>query len=114
MFTTSSVERLLDIVSGGEEVRRKVKGWRIISWHAVVVHRGAVEAVTPLTAGPPMSYVHNMAYPQFPQTVAVVGHGPVDRLELLGNSFQTRAESQAHMSPRNRLGQTSSTWLPNL
>lgn len=109
-----SVERLLNIVSRGEEIWRKVKGRWIISWHSVVVHRGAVEVVTPLTVRPPMSRVHNMADSQFPQTVAFVGHGPVDRLGLLGKSFQNKSEWQTYMSPRSRLGQTSSTWLPDL
>lgn len=89
-FTTSCVERLLDIVSGGEEVWRQVKGRRIIGRHAVVVHRGAVEAARALTARPPVSRVHNVADAQFPQTVAVVGHGPVDGLGLLGTSLQNQ------------------------
>lgn len=65
-LTAGAVERLLNIVSGGEEIGRKVKGRRIISWHAVVVHRGAVEVTTALTMWAPVSRVHDMADSQFP------------------------------------------------
>lgn len=66
VLTAGAGERLLNIVSGGEEIGRKVKGRRVIRWHAVVVHRGAVEVRTASTMGAPVSRVHHMADSQFP------------------------------------------------
>lgn len=73
-FTTSPFKCALNIICRGEKIARQVKGRRIISWHSIIIHSGAVEVMTPLTVHLPMSCIHNVSDPQLPHAVTIVGH----------------------------------------
>lgn len=79
VFTTSRVKCTLHILSRGKEIAREVKGRWVISRHSIIIHSGAVEVMTPLAVHPPMGCIHHMSDPQLPQTVAIIGHWPVDK-----------------------------------
>lgn len=84
----------MDVVCTWLEMRREIKGWRIICRNAIVLHGRAVKLVAAEAVRFPMSGVQHMRDPELPQAVAIVSYRPADSAK----SLSVLAVSQSFLS----------------